>query len=549
MRLRESDQARALLARLLARKSQPDIVGQLTAEWFPEERAFFDDTAPLTAACDGRRAGKTRGLVRDHLRELLTIPGYRGLYLNSTRGEAELLAWIGNRADGFRPLIEAAGLSAEDGGPLKLDNGSLSIYNKATDGLMLLRGADDETELRKRLGGAYHRVTWDEAQKIPPKLGQSIREVFMPTLLDFGGRFRMTGTPVRNMSGLFWNVTRPELEQRTPGWRVHHWNLLSNPFFGRAKQVGGQLFVVWGARDEIVTGPHAQGELEAVIHGARWTKGMLALQELYGGPEVAPIDSPIMQREGFGLWVREDAAYVYAVHKVPEQELLYAPTRLRADGFPDIKLALKDLPFDWREGMFALGCDLGWYPDPFAFVLWAWHGNDPNLYEIASWRRTHLTSDQQVTALREVQSSVNIGLIVADASGPAKPTVRGWSADWVTRYNLPIIEADKQHKYTHVDIMNNDIMLGRLKLRSGGPLYEEMSQLQWSSVLSGTGKQVEDPTMANDACDSGLYAHRHSYQYRWNPEERKLRPGSPEAMLREEAQLEEDMEHDAESIH
>jgi hypothetical protein len=58
---------------------------------------------------------------------------------------------------------------------------------------MYLRGADDEAELRKALGGAFHRVTWDEAQKIPPKLGLAIREVFMPTLLDFGGRFRLTG--------------------------------------------------------------------------------------------------------------------------------------------------------------------------------------------------------------------------------------------------------------------------------------------------------------------------------------------------------------------
>lgn len=529
MSLRDDDLARRLVSRLLERDKAPNVIRELTDEWFPEQRAFFDDPAQLTAAIDGRRAGKTRGIVRDHLRDILTIPGYRGLYLNSTKGEAERLAWIGNRADGFRTLVERMKL------PLKLDNNELSIHNKATDGWMYLRGADDEAELRKALGAAWHRVTWDEAQKIPPKLAPSIREVFMPTLLDFGGRFRLTGTPVRNMTGLFWDVTRPELDKRSQGWSVHHWNLLSNPYFGRAK---GNM-VVWGARDEVVSGPHAPGEVEAAIAGARWIKGILALQSLYGGAEVAPIDGPIMQREAFGRWVREDAAYVYAVHKVPHERLLYAPARMRPDGFPDIPAALLDLPYDWRGGMFALGCDLGWYPDPFAFVLWSWHPHDQNLYEVASWRKTHLSSDQQVNVLREVQSSVNLGLIVADASGPAKPTVKGWSDRWVAQYNLPIIEAEKQHKYTHIDIMNTDILRGRLKMRDSGALFDEMSQLQWASILTGTGRMVEDPTLANDCADAALYSHRHSYQYRWSPEERPLAPGSPEAMRREEQEIED----------
>lgn len=523
----------------MARKGRPDVLAALTDEWFPEERAFFDDPAQLAAAICGRRAGKTRGVVRDHLRELLTMPGYRGLYINSTRGEAERLAWIGNRADGFRPLVERLGL------PLKLDNTDLSVHNPATDGWMYLRGADDEAELRKALGGAYHRVTWDEAQKIPPKLGPSIREVFFPALLDFGGRFRMTGTPVRNMSGIFWDVTRPEPAKRSPGWAVHHWNLLNNPFFGRAKKIGREWCVVWGAFDEIVSGPHKLGEIDAAIAGARWVKGMLALQTLYGGAEVAAIDSPIMQREGFGLWVREDSNYVYAVHKVKEADLLYAPSRLRADRFPDIARALEDLPFDWRDAQFSLGCDIGWFPDPFAWVLWSWHRHDPCIYEVASHRQTHLTSDEQVAQLREVRAAVAIGLIVADASGPAKPAVKGWSASWVTRYGLPILEADKQHKYAHIDVWNTDIISGRCKLRKDGPLYEEMSNLQWATIVSGSGRMIEDPTLANDTTDGGLYSHRHSYQYRATIKEEPPPPGTPAALAAEEAELEAEMEEQA----
>ena len=530
----DDDRARALLARRKAQRESRQV--SLTDEWFPEEAAFFNDPSQLSAALCGRRAGKTRGVVRDHLRDLLTVPGYRGLYLNSTRHEAERLAWIGNRGDGFRSLIERMQL------PLTLNNADLTIYNKATDGWMYLRGADDEAELRKALGSAYHKVTWDEFQKIPPKLSLSMREVFFPTLLDFGGKFRGTGTASRQMSGIAWDVTRPETERRSAGWSVHHWTLLDNPYFGHAATIGGRLFVVWGARDEVVSGPHEPGELEAAVKAARWTKGVVALQALYGGPEVAPIDSPIMQREAFGRWVREDAAYVYAVHKVPHERLLYAPHRVRADGFPDIPAALRDLPFDWRDGLFALGVDIGWYPDPFAFVLWAWHGHDPKLYEVASWRKNYLDSDQQNAAIKAVREHVAIGIIVADASNPAKPTVKGWSKEWIERYQQPIIEAEKSHKHGAIGTWNTDIIQGNTQFRDGSPLWEEITQLQWATVVSASGKQVEDPTLANDCCDSGLYAHRHSYAFRWRPEEKPPKAGSPEAVLREEADLADNAE-------
>ncbi len=535
----DSDRVRSMMARRRARRDKSvDVVSALTDEWFPEERAFFEDPAQLTAALCGRRAGKTRGVVRDHLTDLLTIDGYRGLYINSTKGEAERLAWIGNRADGFKPLVEGLEL------PLVLNNSKLTIHNPATDGWMQLRGADDEAELRKALGGANNKVTWDEWQKIPPKLALSMREVFFPTLLDFGGKFRGTGTPTRQMSGIAWDVTRPEHNKRLPGWKVHEWTMLANPYWGHAKRIGGELFTVWGAKDEVVSGPHEPGELDAAIAGARWTKGILALQQLYGGPEVAPIDSPIMQREGFGRWVREDAAYVYHVHKVPTSRLWYAPARYRDDGFPDIPKALKDLPWPWEEAFFSMGVDLGYYPDPFAFVLWAWHPHDSRLHEVASWKKTHLTSDEQNSAIKAVREHVVIGIVCADAGGPAKPTVKGWSNEWVERYQIPIHEAEKSHKATAIEVMNGDIASGGVLLREDGVLYEEMAHLQWAHVVSATGKLIEDPTLANHACDGALYSHRHSYQYRARPEERPLKPGSPEHLLREEQALAECAETD-----
>jgi hypothetical protein len=530
------DQRRA--AQLLAARRERLAAGRaadaLCDEWYPTQRAAWDDPAQLVCWQGGRRIGKTRAGVRAFVRDLLRIPGGRQLYINSTSAEAERIAWWGNRSDGFEPLLNQLGLV--ENGRVKLDRGDLTISCPELDSWIYLRGADDEPKLRRALGGAYHRVWWDEAQKIPSKLAPSIQEVFMPALLDFRGKFTMTGTAVRQMAGLFYEASRPDLERRAPGWSVHHSNLLENPYWGRAKG----RYVVWGARDEMVSGPHTPGEMPAAVAGARWKMGMESLQALLGGPMVAPMDAPMMQREGFGQWVREDAAFVYHVHKVPQGSLFYAPPRYREDGFPDILRALGDLPWDWREGLFALGADLGYYPDPFAFVLWGWHAHDKRLYEVASWKKTHLDANQQAAVLHAVRAIVALAITVVDAGGPAKGTAVGWSKEWVERYQLPIVEAEKQHKHTAIEMVNGDIVTGGIALRDGGVLYEEMAQLQWlTKIVDARGKMVEDPTMQNHACDGGLYGHRHSYQYRWRPDSKPPEPGSLTAHLREEQMLED----------
>lgn len=528
------DRLRALLlARRARRKASAAL--DITGEWFPEQRAFYDDAAQLVAAKCSRRAGKTRGGCAHFVREARRTQGGRFLYVNATRGEAERLAWYGNRNDGMAALVDRFGIRARP------NLAKLEIHFPDTDAWIYLRGADDEPELRKALGGAYHEVWWDEAQKIPPKLATPIREVLLPALLDFGGRMRITGTCSRQMSGLFFDVTRPEVDRRQPGWSVHEWTLLDNPFFGYVtKAESGSYAVKWGVKSKAIKTFLDESEAAAFAREERWKHGVLGLQKLLGGPDVAPLDSPIMQREAFARWVREDAAYVYAVHRVPRAQLVWDAPILRSDGFPDVAKQLERLPWSWRDGFYALGVDIGYFPDPFAMVLWGWHPKDPALYEVASWKRTNLDSDAQVEAMRAIREQIAISVTVADAGGPVKGTVVGWSKSWANRYGLPIIEAEKSHKETAVDLLNTDILRGRVKLLDGGPLDQEMAELQWSQLVSGTGRRVEDPTLANHCCDGALYAHRHSYHHRFRPEEPRPEPGSEAWHLREEREMEQD---------
>lgn len=530
------DRARAaeLLARRRARAVSLQIADDFTAEWFAEQRAFYDDPARLTAALCGRRAGKTRGGNRDFVRDAMRTQNGRFLYLNSTRQEARKLAWVGARGDGMKSLVERHKLGAV------CNEADMSIHFPAIDSWIYLMGADDEAAVSRALGLPYHKVWWDEAQKIPSKLAPTIRDVLMPTLLDYKGRLRLTGTPVRNMSGLFFDVTQPTLSKRTRGWSVHHWNLMANPFFGRAERRDGRWFVIAGV-NEVFSGPHTEGELAAAVMGARHVRGMLDLQELLGGPEVAPLDSSTMRREGKGEWVHEDSNHVYWAHKVPREQLCYAPARLRADGFPDVAAAIRDLPGVVDEGrvyFYAFGNDLG-TRDPYAFCLWAWSLRDPVLYEVASFSRTGLDYDEMGAHMRAVGEVVPIGITVADAGGGGKPAVMGWSKAWHDRYRLPIIEATKTNKYGAILMLNTDMVNGRIRVRDGGALLEEWLAHQWSSIISATGKQLEDPTTPNHVSDGALYAHRESYHHRFRPEPEKIVPGTAEWVTKEARELEE----------
>jgi hypothetical protein len=497
----------AAVRRFLAEKRIRGTVGEqaeaLTDEWSAPVRAFFDDPELQVVALKGRRAGATRAGVRHLLRRLVTTPGARLLYIIDTREEARRLIWYGNRQDGILPL--AMQLGWVQSGFIKLTEGALTARIPSTDSWLYIFGADDEAGVRKALGGAFHEAWWDEAQKIPPKLAPLIREVFIPTLLDFNGRFRMSGTPVRQMAGLFYEITQPSVDARPPGWKFHHFNLLDNPYFG-------------ADRDE------------------RWRRGIEQLARRLG----VATDAPIILREGLGIWTAEDAHFIYAVHRVDRKKLLYAPARVREDGFFDLDAALEDLPGDWHEYIFALGCDIGW-DDPFALVLWAWHPHDPTLYEVVSWQHQHMDDDEQAGAIRHVLDRVHCSVVTADASGPAKPSVKGWSKKFVERYRIPVLEAEKSNKRGAIRLFNNDLINNRMKLREGGQLAADMHVLQWSPVVDGRGNEVEAAGhhKYTHAPDAGLYGHRMSYAYRGVPLPPALERGTPEALAREELELEE----------
>lgn len=515
---------------------------ELTAAWFAEQRSFYRSTAQLSAALCSRRAGKTRGGNEADVLDAMTTQHGRFLYINETRAEARKLAWIGARGDGMASLVRRYKL------PAICNESEMSIHFPAINSWIYLVGVDDEKAIQRALGLPYNRVRWDEAQKIPEKFTETITETLMPTLLDYGGQFKLTGTPDRRMNSLFFQITRPEHEKRLRGWEVSEWTLMRNPYWGRPKQIDSAWYVVWRWDDVVVSGPHDEADLEQAVLDCRHTQGVVGLQKLLGGEEVAPLHSAIMRRQAGGQWVYEDASFVYHVHRVRQDWLTYAPARIGDDGFIDLDRACADLP-GWeqkRDYFFALGGDLG----VFGLMLWAWSPHDPVLYEVGSFKRAGLNYDEHAAYLARVRDKLNIGVITADAGGGGKQAVMGWSKKFVDRYGQPIVEATKHHKNFAIGQFNTDLETHRIRVREGGEWLKEAQEFSWSSLVNSRGERVPDPTSGPcHVLDAGLYAHRESYHFRNSTDEAAVRRNlSPEDRLAREgreieAELLEDYVH------
>lgn len=495
---------------------------QLRSFFYDKQAAFFRSPHKLKTTTKTRRAGVTSGGCRELLARGLMLEGhraeqgFRAAIIHSTRLEARDRAWKNDTKTGILDvlgqhgtLVPTRGVDTYELGGVRIEvrEGDLALDFSNGSRIDLI-GCDSDSDLGKLRGKAKHVFWIDEAQdpRLVELLGPLYKGTIVPAAADYRAETWITGTPGKDLTGFFYEITREDGE-RLPGWEAHSLSVVDNPYFGDTPE-------------------------------ARWEEtAMRALRENGWTTE-----DPDFQREWLARWVKTDARFVYAANAVAEHELCYAPQRLDESGFPDIRRALADLPGrgtdDPREYFLALGADLG-TRDDFAFVVWAWSLQDPVLYEVASWKRPGLDYDEMAAFLRAVCDQAFCTMVVADAGGGGKPAVMGWSKKWVDRYRLPITEATKTNKAVAIKQLNNDIRRGLVRVRKGSPLLQEWKVHRWAVLRSATGKQLEDPSTPNHCCDAGLYAHRESYHHRFREAPLTPEAGSTEWVEREEAELED----------
>lgn len=224
------------------------------------------------------------------------------------------------------------------------------------------------------------------------------------------------------------------------------------------------------------------------------------------------VETPMFKQMYLGQWVIDTDSLVY---KFNAERNLYEVLPLHAKG-------------EWQ---FLLGVDLG-YEDDSAFSVCGYHEHDKTLYIIETYARKHMDITDVATKIKELQIKYNIHKIIVD--GANKQAVE----EIMKRHQIPLITAEKQGKSDFIEIMNAELILGRIKVnaKNGTVLIDEWQNLVWRE--KGT-KREENPACPNHTADATLYAWRYCYSYLSAPPVPKPKPGTPEWFEKEVSDMEQ----------
>lgn len=317
----------------------------------------------------------------------------------------------------------------------------------------------DEEEMKKLLGRKWRLVCIDEASMYTVDTRNLVYGILKPAMVDPNaggerGTICLMGTASNFPRGLFYDITTGA----EPGWKLFTWTAHDNPHV--AKQWAEEL------------------------------ADIAANRPLY-------METPQFKQWFLNQWV------------VDEEKLVY-----RFNAQRNLTKTLNHLPSDgWAK---VLGVDVGW-EDSNAFVLTAYHVNDPHLYVLCSFARKRMEFDDVVDRIR---------LFMSDPLwAPDKVVIDGANKQGVesmrSRSSIPFEYADKQDKATFIELANADLTMGKvlfLDTPENRPLWEQMGHLVWAT----DGDKIkfpkkEHPSLPNDLCDAFLYAWRMGYHFHWGP--------------------------------
>jgi hypothetical protein len=327
--------------------------------------------------------------------------------------------------------------------------------------IIYLRGADvNQYEIAKVVGQKYRLAVLDEASKFRHDLRIMVYEALLPAMGDDLGTIALSGTPSNNVASLFFDVTTG-IE---PGWAMHRWH--------------------W--RDNVYKRDNIQKMHDKLV-----------------STNPAIVETPGYKQEWRGEWYVDTEALVYR----PREDLN----------------VIEALPRPPHEYTYLLGLDMG-FKDATAFVVGAYSEHDPTLYIVWAHKESGLIISSVADRVHKLWNrtqpmawragSYPFAKMVVDAAG-----LQGVE-EMRQRCHLPLDAAEKRDKKLAIDMLNSELMTGRIKLLPGAmSLADEWRTLIWSEKerKSMPAKWVEDPRLDNHLCDAMTYMWRAARNYDARP--------------------------------
>ncbi len=450
----------------------------------PAQKDVFDDLSKYLALLVGRGGGKTTIIESRLCDRMGSVNRARCLYVATTRDQAIELLWYP-----LKELVDALEIRAN------FEEVRLRCEFIDQGSSLRLVGADDKRQIEKYRGQPFHEVWVDEAGSYPTELLEHlIDRIIGPRLGDFDGVLGLAGTPTHTLKGPFYEATRPGAEGKI--WSVHRWTLREG-----AKHV-----------------PTLQ---------RLWTRA-LADKEKKGWSD----ENPVWRREYLGQWAADDTMRVFKYRPhlesgeawnqwdPPRDEMGFARLPPGPDGKPRT---------DW---IYIYGADLG-SKDPFAIAIFAYSPTDlsKTLYHVFEFEKRDMYPRKIAEVhLGEALDHDHPGGLIGRTDWPAGMVMdRDGAGDQIIAelanvYGINYEAAEKKNYVDAVEIMNGDLIDGRMKILKGSQLEEQMLNLQWEVDEWGL---VKKPRGERDDCaDAAVYARRKA-GHLFAEEERKPAPRAP----------------------
>lgn len=172
---------------------------------------------------------------------------------------------------------------------------------------------------------------------------------------------------------------------------------------------------------------------------------------------------------------------------------------------------------------YVMGVDLG-YNDADAIAVLAWSDTSPETYLVEEVITTKQGISALVLQIEATQKKYEAYKIILDEGGLGKKIAE----DLRQRFGVPIEPADKAHKQSNVEFLNDYLRLGKFKAKSLSRFANDsyLVQIDWDKTTPN--KIVIKKQPHSDIIDAVLYAFRESYSYTFKKDQEKPKYGSRE---------------------
>lgn len=474
------------------------LVDKMRSACHPWQLDAVDDTHRRISLLTGRGGGKTTAFVVRAVRKCVTRRLGQVLYFATTEDQARELVW-----DPLKELCSR--LLLQPGRDVIFNETQLRCLFLRTGSVYQLSGMENTKHIEKWRGKTRDEVQVDE--------GASHKNELLDALLNriLGPRMRGTiliaGTAGHIMAGTFYEVTRPGSSKHTPyrerattrkpgPWSSHRWDL-----------------------DMVMALPDARSKYPEIA--ALWDEHQTEFEDQGWG-----IDSPIRKREYRAIWAADDTTAIFQYRPrlddgTPWNE--WDPERIEAG--PD-RVSIAKLPpgpdgkprEDW---LYAFAMDHG-AKDPFALNVFAASPSDTSrcIYHVYGFEQPGMYARRIAILLLGPRIERDLDAAHANPGGVIG-AIGGWPTGMVSDiaqlgedilkelsevYGIRILAAEQKGKLAGIELVNSDLVDGRLKILKGSTLAQQLSELQW--VRDEYGFPKENKAQANHSSDTLIYGRR-----------------------------------------